>query len=70
MMGMTIRCQLCLLLACGDGGPAIDALLNRPSGLAVSADGELFIADRENHRVRKVDVNGVITTIAGNGTAG
>ena len=64
-----IRCPLSTD-DCGDGGPAVDALLDRPSGLVVSADGELFIADRENHRVRKVDVNGVITTIAGSGVGG
>jgi uncharacterized protein (TIGR03437 family) len=52
----------------GDGGPAISASLNLPVGLAV--DGTvLYISDQSNQRIRKV-VGGVITTIAGNGTAG
>lgn len=54
----------------GDGGPAAQAKLNLPAGLCYDRQGNLYIADRENHRVRKVDVKGVITTVAGNGTAG
>ncbi len=54
----------------GDGGPAVKATLRTPAGLALDKDGNLYIADRENHRVRKVDARGTITTIAGNGTAG
>ncbi len=54
----------------GDGGPAIDAQLSRPGGLAVDAEGNLFIADVGNHRVRKVSADGIITTLAGNGGAG
>ena len=54
----------------GDGGPASKALLKRPAGVAFDSKGNLFIADRENHRVRVVDLNGNIDTIAGNGTAG
>jgi uncharacterized protein (TIGR03437 family) len=53
----------------GDGGPAIDATL-APRAVAVDDSGALFIADRLNHRVRKVSVDGIITTIAGNGTQG
>src|SRR4029077_9006210 len=53
----------------GDNGPATGALLNEPSGVAVDASGNLYIADAANNRVRKVS-NGTITTIAGNGTAG
>ena len=50
----------------GDGGPAGAASLNEPKGLAVDARGHLYIADSENHVVRKVNrVTGVITTIAG-----
>lgn len=49
----------------GDGGPATAASLFEPSGLAVDARGNLFIADTANHRVRKVDPSGVITTFAG-----
>jgi uncharacterized protein (TIGR03437 family) len=53
----------------GDGGPAADARLNRPVGLALDRDGNLYIADRGNHRVRKVS-EGTITTSAGTGTPG
>ncbi len=54
----------------GDGGKATDAKLKMPAGLTFDKKGNLYIADRENHRVRKVDTRGTITTIAGNGTAG
>ncbi len=54
----------------GDGGPATSASLNGPNGVAVDAAGNLYIADQLNHRVRKVNRQGVITTVAGNGTAG
>jgi sugar lactone lactonase YvrE len=54
----------------GDGGQAKLALLNGPLGIAVDSAGNLYIADEANGRIRKVDVTGVITTIAGNGTAG
>jgi uncharacterized protein (TIGR03437 family) len=53
----------------GDNGPATSAQLNDPAGLAVDSAGGLYIADRGSNRVRKV-ANGVITTVAGNGTAG
>ena len=55
---------------CGDGGPATAAKLESPSGLAVASDGTLYIADTDNHRIRRVSTAGVITTVAGNGTAG
>jgi uncharacterized repeat protein (TIGR01451 family) len=51
----------------GDGGPATSAQLNTPAGIAVDAAGSLYISDRINCRVRKVDASGTITTIAGNG---
>ena len=51
----------------GDGGPAVSALLNYPRGVAVDGAGNLYIADTGNHRIRKVDSSGVITTIAGTG---
>ena len=54
----------------GDGGPAAEALLNRPTGVAVDGAGNLFIADRGNHRIRKVDSAGTITTVAGSGETG
>jgi uncharacterized protein (TIGR03437 family) len=53
----------------GDNGPATSAELYLPWGLAVDSAGNLYIADEENHSVRKVS-NGVITTIAGNGVLG
>ena len=49
----------------GDGGLATSALLNWPQGVAVDTTGRLWIADTDNFRVRKVDVYGVITTVAG-----
>jgi sugar lactone lactonase YvrE len=54
----------------GDGGPATEAKLAAPHGLALDAEGNLIIADTVNHRVRRVDKNGIITTIAGTGRAG
>jgi len=54
----------------GDGGPATSASLFYPQGLAVDDAGNLFIADTGNSRVRKVDTNGLITTVAGSGTEG
>jgi streptogramin lyase len=54
----------------GDGGPATAAKLNSAAGVAVDAAGDLFIADTQNNRVRKVSPSGVITTVAGNGTFG
>ena len=53
----------------GDGGAATAADLECPSGLAIE-NGNLYIADTGNNRVRRVDASGVITTVAGNGTAG
>jgi hypothetical protein len=55
----------------GDNGPATSAELNYPSGVAVDSAGNVYIADTNNNRIRKVAaVSGIITTIAGNGTAG
>jgi sugar lactone lactonase YvrE len=54
----------------GDGGPATEARFDRVEGLAVDSDGNLFIADSGNHRVRGVDATtGIVQTVAGNGTA-
>jgi len=55
----------------GDGGPAVNARLSLPSGVAVADDGDVYIADTGNNRVRKVDAKThVITTVAGFGPAG
>ena len=54
----------------GEGGPAVEAQLFSPDGLAVDSAGNLYIADTVNHRVRRVDANGTITTIAGTGERG
>ena len=54
----------------GDGGPAVRAALYFPSGVAVDSAGGLYIADTSNHRIRKVDATGTITTIAGTGEFG
>ncbi len=54
----------------GDGGAATEAALSICSGLAVDADGNLYIADQGNARIRKVSTAGIITTVAGNGTVG
>jgi DNA-binding beta-propeller fold protein YncE len=54
----------------GDGGPAIEAALNQPYGIAIDRAGNLYIADRLNRRVRRIDAaSGVITTLAGTGEA-
>lgn len=54
----------------GDGGLAINASLWSPRGIAVAADGSLYIADTNNHRIRKVGADGMITTVAGSGGTG
>ncbi|PZF70923.1 NHL domain-containing protein [Taibaiella soli] len=53
----------------GDNGPATSANLNALGGLATDAAGNVYIADRSNHKIRKVNAAGTITTIAGNGSA-
>jgi sugar lactone lactonase YvrE len=54
----------------GDGGPAIKAALNQPYGIAVDRAGNIFVADRLNARVRRIDArSGIITTAAGTGEA-
>ena len=55
---------------CGDGGPSISACLNSPVGIAVDSRGDLFIADAGNQRVREVSPQGIINSIAGNGSTG
>jgi len=54
----------------GDGGPATIAKLNHPTGVAVDSAGNIYIGDAVNHRVRKVNTSGIITTFAGTGSPG
>ena len=54
----------------GDDGPAYAARLSRPTGLAIDLAGSVYIADTGNHRIRRVDPDGVIQTIAGSGPTG
>lgn len=53
----------------GDGGPATKAIIGQPTGLAVDRSGNLYIADSFHNTVRKVSSSGIISTIAGTGTA-
>ncbi len=55
----------------GDGGAAINAQFSRPNALALDRAGNLFVADENNNVIRKIDLaTGIVTTVAGNGTAG
>jgi DNA-binding beta-propeller fold protein YncE len=55
----------------GDGGAATLASLNEPYGVAVDRDGNIYVADRHNHCVRRIDgASGIVTTVAGTGNAG
>ncbi|WP_455644303.1 NHL domain-containing protein [Paenibacillus chitinolyticus] len=54
----------------GDGGAATSAQLNMPTEVAVDSSGNMYIADYDNHRIRKVDPSGKISTVAGTGVAG
>ena len=54
----------------GDGQPATEAKLRRPTGVVVAPSGDLYFSDRENQRVRKIDTAGRITTVAGGGSGG
>ena len=51
----------------GDNRTALSAQLNQPRDIAVAPDGSLYIADTANHRIRRVDASGIITTVAGTG---
>ena len=53
----------------GDGGPAPSASLSSPSDVAIDSAGNIYVADTHNHRIRKVRSNGIIETLAGNGSA-
>jgi trimeric autotransporter adhesin len=54
----------------GDGGPASEASLNMPGSVAVDAKGNVYIADWQNERIRKINPAGIISTVAGNGQRG
>ncbi|MBA3828538.1 MAG: T9SS type A sorting domain-containing protein [Taibaiella sp.] len=54
----------------GDGGPAINATLYGPTGIRLDKTGNIYIADQYNNAIRKIDINGIITTVAGNGIKG
>jgi trimeric autotransporter adhesin len=54
----------------GDGGPATEAQLKNPQGIVLDGAGDLYIADTDNHRIRKVTPDGLITTAAGGGSVG
>jgi streptogramin lyase len=53
----------------GDGGPATGASMDEPYGICLDRRGNLYFVDRLNYRVRKVDASGIISTVAGNGSA-
>ena len=52
----------------GDGGPATQARMNQPYGIVIDRSGSIYVADRLNGRVRRIDSRGVITTLAGDGS--
>jgi sugar lactone lactonase YvrE len=54
----------------GDGGPAVDATLNEPGGVAFDHNGNIYIADTSNARIRKIDSNGTINTMGPTGQQG
>lgn len=54
----------------GDGGPAINAQLGETKGVSIDASGNIYISDYMNHRVRKINTSGVISTLAGTGFSG
>jgi sugar lactone lactonase YvrE len=54
----------------GDGGAALSATLRNPTGVAIDTYGNIFIADTRNNVIREVGADGIIATVAGNGTAG
>ena len=52
----------------GDGGPAIQSMLNKPSSITVDQDGKVTLSDDGNFRIRQIDLKGMISTVAGNGS--
>ncbi len=53
-----------------DGFPATTARINHPQGLHLTSAGDLYVADSNNHAIRKISAAGIITTFAGTGTSG
>lgn len=51
----------------GDGGQALGGLLHNPFGIAAAKTGEIYVADRDNYRIRKIDTQGGLSSVAGNG---
>ncbi|ESU19348.1 hypothetical protein FCR2A7T_19600 [Flavobacterium cauense R2A-7] len=51
-------------------GPGLTATFRYPDGAAVDSQGNIFISDQSNHKIRKIDINGVVSTFAGSGVAG
>lgn len=66
----TIGDEHCTTGSAGDNGPAASAQLSYPQAVAIDNNGNVYIADTNNFKIRKVTSGGTITTIAGNGTAG
>jgi streptogramin lyase len=54
----------------GDGGPAVAATFNEPYAVVLDPKGNLYVVDRLNAAIRKIDAEGIVTTVAGNGTKG
>src|ERR1041385_2382242 len=54
----------------GDGGAAVSAELHYPYRIAKDFSGNIYFSDMQNNRIRKIDTSGIISTLAGNGTAG
>ncbi|MBK35014.1 MAG: hypothetical protein CME26_05720 [Gemmatimonadetes bacterium] len=65
--GLTLGDVLSGFTFSGDGGPATDARLQNPSGIAADETGNVYIADTQNHRVRAIEFDGSIVTLAGTG---